>query len=414
MVDHNGYPFTVKQMVELDACVRCELCREACSMYQLLSENPHPLGFPTSSSAMIRQFRTIIRSQFGLKAKFLGRKPAIGEGLWRLADALFLHCTTCGRCRVSCPLGIDTWSLVNSMREYFMNGYTSQYPEHCAVELVDTVHGTIQRSGNIFALPNSSRRDWADYTGAEVKLKEKAKVVYFTGCVSSFQGRAQDIARAITAILNHVGEDWTLLQDEWCCGHPLAVSGAANRAKTTAEHNIKAIEEVGAKLVVTGCPGCYLALKQECPKILGRSPNFQALHSTQLLDTYVREGRLEIPKFDEDATYHDPCELARLGGVVGEPRRILKAITRELREPRGPGMDGICCGQGGLLKATNPSLAESLTAKRLEMLAETRANLILSACPTCVQGFGRIATDQNNGLRVMDVSELVARQLGLM
>ncbi|MEM2339696.1 MAG: (Fe-S)-binding protein, partial [Nitrososphaerales archaeon] len=229
-------PLSVKQLIELDGCARCELCREFCSLYALLNENPHPLKFPTSTVAVIKQFRSILRDQFGLKAKLLRSKPKIKEKLWMLADALFLYCTTCGRCKVVCPLGIDTWSLLNSVREYFMNNFTSQYPTHCVIDFIsNTINTTIQNSGNIFNVSNASRHDWALYTGADIQVKDNAKVVYFVGCVSSYQGRAQDIAHAITAILNSVGEDWTLLKDEWCCGHPLTISGAGNKAKSIAE-----------------------------------------------------------------------------------------------------------------------------------------------------------------------------------
>ena len=59
-------------------------------------------------------------------------------------------------------------------------------------------------------------------------VKEKAEVIYFVGCVSSFSPRTFKIPRSIVQIFQKAGIDFALLgDDEWCCGFPLLSSGFA-------------------------------------------------------------------------------------------------------------------------------------------------------------------------------------------
>ncbi|PUA32100.1 MAG: hypothetical protein B9J98_04425 [Candidatus Terraquivivens tikiterensis] len=411
MARARGLTLSVKQMIELDGCVRCEICREECSLYKLLNSNPHPLGFPTSCGGMIRRFRPLVRKDYSLKAKLFGIRSPSDEEVWELADALFLNCSLCGRCSVFCPIGIDTPSLISSMREYFVETLGNV---HCAVEFLSNLHNIVKETKNVFGVDNSARTNWSLYTGVDVNVKDNAKVVYFVGCISSYQGRAQDIAAAITSILNYVGEDWTLLKDEVCCGHPLAVSGGIRRAADLVRHNLEQMVSVGAEAVVTGCPGCYLAMKHEWPRLLGHELGIEVLHFTELLNRYMAEGRLKVPVLEARVTYHDPCELGRLGGIIEEPRKVIRQVTRELAEPYGHGTEGICCGSGGMLRATNPELSERLAIQRLKMLMGTEAEYVLSACPTCVQAFASVAPKTDGRVKVLDLSQLIAQQSNLL
>ena len=173
------------------------------------------------------------------------------------------------------------------------------------------------------------------------------------------------------------------------------------------------IENMHAKVVVSGCPGCCLALKEEYPRILGRELNFEVVHFTQLLDRYATEGKLRIPELHATTTYHDPCELARLGGVVDEPRRVLRSFVKKLIEPEESGSIGRRCWSGGLLKATNSTMSGNLAEKRLAMLQSTGADIVTSACRSCDQNLTEALSKLQESKRVQDLAELVAQQIGL-
>jgi heterodisulfide reductase subunit D len=316
-------------------------------------------------------------------------------------------CTTCGRCAEKCHLELDLVDLWVRLRELSVK-------QGLAPEPVGLMEKMIIESNNVFGMDSQSRRDWATYTDSDIRLQDEAKLVYFVGCVTSYSGRSQGIAQSISAILNHVGEDWSLMPEEQCCGHPLAVSGASQRYRQIAEHNVRNIESMGAEVVVSGCPGCCLALREEYPRVLGRSLNFKVVHFSQLLDRYVAEGKLSIPKLRGTATYHDPCELARLGGVVDEPRRVLLSFMENFVEPEESGAVGRCCGSGGVLKATNRAMSADMAEKRLAMLDRTGADIITSACPSCDQNLVEALSKLPEPKRVQDLAELVAQQMRLI
>lgn len=333
---------------------------------------------------------------------FISNPQIASEFVQRLFD-----CTTCGRCTEKCHLELNLLDLWLRLRELAVR-------QGLAPQSVGLMEKTLFGPKNIFGMDSQSRRDWATYTGTEVKVKDEAEVVYFVGCVTSYSGRSQRTAQAIAAILNHVGENWSLTTEEWCCGHPLGVSGSTEGYREFAEHNVQNIERMRAKIVVSGCPGCCLALREEYPRVLGRKPKFEALHFTQLLERYINEGRIHVPKLEAAATYHDPCELARLGGVVDEPRRVLGSFVKKLIEPEESGLIGRCCGSGGLLKATNSVMSGDLADKRIAMLNKTGADIILSACPSCDQNLGEASSRFPDSKRVQDLAELVAQQMSLI
>ncbi|HID72947.1 TPA: (Fe-S)-binding protein, partial [Candidatus Micrarchaeota archaeon] len=142
-VGEKRLPFTVRQLIEMDGCARCELCKDACSVLNLTKVNPHPLNYPISFAALLREFRSLIKRQYGLLSKLLRLSPK-PEKIWECAEGAFLRCTLCGRCMVLCPLGINTHSMIVSMRRYF-------------VEKVDVVPETVRKVMSAHDLPHGFR-----------------------------------------------------------------------------------------------------------------------------------------------------------------------------------------------------------------------------------------------------------------
>ena len=62
-----------------------------------------------------------------------------------------------------------------------------------------------------------------------------------------------------------------------------------------------------------------------------------------------KEGRLKLKPntIAERVTYHDPCNFARNGWIVEQPRELLKAFCSDFVEMTPNRRDNICCGGGG-------------------------------------------------------------------
>jgi len=73
----------------------------------------------------------------------------------------------------------------------------------------------------------------------------------------------------------------------------------------------------------------------------------------ELMDTWIASGQIKVKKImaGKTVTYHDPCNQARNGGIVAEPRRILQAIVDDFVEMQPHGIENFGCGGGGGLPA---------------------------------------------------------------
>jgi len=377
---------------ELYTCAHCGYCQDICPIYV---EIPWESASPRGKIYWIQKI---------LGSGFLRPDVDVDENF---VNRLF-QCTLCGRCHEVCQTMIDTIKLWNIARaEIYLSGLR---PKN-----LTAIANNLEETRNPYGLDADMRLDWADFTGLEeIPVKDEAEVAYFVGCTTAFKGVNQNIAYATSRLLNHLEEDWTLLgEEEWCCGSPLLMAGDEEKAKEFAEYNIEEIERRGVEVLLTGCPSCYRMWKFEIPEILGRELNFTVEHSVQHILQRIDEGKVTPSTSDEKLTYHDPCELSRLGGVLNEPREVLKAFSSNFVEMPEHGMDVRCCGGGGLLQATDNELRLSIAKHRLEQAESVGAEILTSACPACKTTFLDALRSTGGDLEVLDVVEYIAQQLDL-
>jgi len=361
---------------KIRACLQCAACSGCC---------------PSARASPFRIRKLIRQIQLGSSGSFL-------------KNDLSWLCVMCYKCLERCPKDVNIPYVVCALRDLAIR-------KGVAPKNVVALKENIDAYGNPYGLDNSLRWDWVNYTGAKVKVEGGgAETVYFVGCLSSYMGRLQEIPYAISLILDKAGEDWTFLNEELCCGHPLLLAGFINEFKELAAHNVKAVEDIEAKRLVTGCPGCTVAFRKEYPEILGRKLSFEVLHLSELLNRYVKQRRIRLRRFIGRVTYHDPCELGRLLNVFEDPRIVLKGFVSRFVECRESLTNSNCCGAGGLVKLSDPQLSDSLAKMRLGELIDTGAEVCVTACPACKLNLSEAALELG-GIQIMDLSELVSQQL---
>ena len=391
-----------RQLLELDTCAHCALCTDLCPVYAESGDPLHAPGVRASKTL------SLINKRLSLWARLLGPRPVSREELSRLAESAY-HCTLCGRCMEACPFGLETHELWLGVR-----GLLSELGE--TPSRVGMLRELLEENGNPYGLEADMRLDWADYTGLEeVPTKDRAEIAYFVGCTTAFKAVNQEIAYSIASLLNELGVDWTLLgEEEWCCGSPYLLAGDEEGAREAARRNIEALEARGVKTVITGCAGCFRVMRWEYPKLLGRRPRFRVVHAVEYLGEGIASGDLKPEALDARVAYHDPCELGRLGGVVEEPRIILKALTSSPVELPERGLEGRCCGGGGLLQAVSDELRRSVVGVRLRQASELGVEILTSACPSCKLTLSDGVREGGYDIEVLDLVELLARQMGLL
>ncbi len=395
--------FTFMQLMELDACTRCGECIEWCPTFTEKADLD-----AITPLRKIEAVRSFVNQQYGWRARIFGPRPLNEDAVKGHSTGTY-DCTLCGRCSVVCPVHIDTRSLWIAMRETLVD--QGVYPEP-----LDHLRETVSTHYNISGDANTERLIWSQNLAEipdGVGGKAQAEVVYFVGCVASFYPQSYSIPQSMVQILERAGTDYmTLGGEEWCCGFPLIIAGMGDAVVESVRHNVKAVRQTGAKRLVASCPSCYHTWKDEYPHILHEPLGFEIVHSTELMEEFIGAGKLELKPLEETITYHDPCDLGRASDVYDAPRNVIRAIPGvnfvEMKDHREY---SLCCGGGGDVEMADKDLSEAVAKSRVVQAAETEAKYLLSACQQCTRTLAGAARRDKVRVRVMDVAQLVARQM---
>jgi Fe-S oxidoreductase len=187
-------------------------------------------------------------------------------------------------------------------------------------------------------------------------------------------------------VLRKLGIEVAYMHDrEPCCGSPLYYSGFVQQYAEHARKNYKIFKSLRIKKLISIVPACTLALGNVYPAHV-TDYDLKVQHILEVIANRLNElGYKPKVKQQIKVTYHDPCQLSRYLGIIEEPRTIIKSMEDvEFLEPDAErcGKWSSCCGGGGL-EATHPALSERIGIRRVEELAKTGAQIILSACPAC-------------------------------
>ncbi|HOO54896.1 MAG TPA: (Fe-S)-binding protein [Methanothrix sp.] len=342
----------------IELCVRCGTCRSVCPAFEVL-------GWESRNT----------------RGRIMVVK-ALQEGLAPDSDVLdsLNTCTTCGICAAKCPAGANPPVIVQEARRSLVS-------KGVMTEAQSGFRAKVNESGNTFG-EKADRLGWLPDRSS---LKDKSDYVYFVGCLDSY--RYPEVAKKTFALLKRFGV--TLLPDEVCCGSPLVRTGS--EASGLVDKNLGQIKKIGAKTVITGCAGCYSALKKDYP------PEFEVLSVPEFLAEHLSE--LDLNRLDITVTYHDPCHLGRHNGIFDPPREVIKAICR-LEEMRTSRENARCCGGGGGVRAGYPDLSLEIARRRL-LEVPPGVDAIVSCCPLCIRNL----RDAGSKIEVIDLVDLVARAI---
>ena len=223
-----------------------------------------------------------------------------------------------------------------------------------------------------------------------------SKMIYFRGCVA--REKLNSIAEATEKILKHAGIDYEILENETCCGSFLLRTGFARDAKEVMENTLN---EIGEEKIITSCAGCYKTFKKDYKEILG--VELDVVHTSQLFNDLIKEGKLEPLFLDKTVTYHDPCHLGRHLEEYDTPREILDNISNLVEMDRNKEKSR-CCGAGGGVRAAFPEITENIAKMRLKDAEDVEAEIIVTSCPFCILNLRSVSNDCK---KILDLSEII-------
>lgn len=391
----------------LETCTRCGVCTEACHVYNSMGQTRYIAAYRHEI------VRRLYKKYFKVRGKIW---PGVGEAkelnemaLEELYEAAY-SCTGCRRCMVYCPFGIDTQMLM-SIAKIVLIGANAE-PEILTM-LADT---SIEKGKSlelykegfltgIKKLESEVVEKWtleAGKTAIPVDV-EGADLLYV-----ALAGAHSIIPAAV--VFNAAGENWTLSFFE--AVNFGAFVGDPTRTKLIMDRIITEAKRLKVKEVcICECGTAFRVMKQ----LTGKQP-FEVSSITEVQARYIREGRIKLDKskFKDAVTYHDPCQIARNGGVIDEPRYILQHLTDNFHELTPEPKYNWCCGGGGGLVALGEDTLDfrmKSARVKVDQVKATQAKILTTACENCHTQLSNLNDHYKMDMDVFFLSSMVADAL---
>lgn len=404
-----------RQLVaSLEVCVRCGLCAESCHYYVA---NPKPEYVPAYRAEQLRKIYRTLEDPLGKVAPgWVGAAPLDQEMVERLISTAWGSCTMCGRCVLNCPMGVDTRQIVRTARAMLT-----------AMDMTpDGLKATVEvhlNSGNNMGVSEEDYVETVEWMEEELQMemddpsikipfnKKNARVLY------TFNPREVKyfpyLIQAAAKIFHAAGEEWTLSSEGWDATNYALFNGDDKAASVIAENLEKAANKLGVDVVAMAeCGHGYRSFRWEGENWRKHPFPFRIQSFVELQAEYIKQKRFELdPSVNSQrVTYHDPCNQARSGGIVDEPRYILRRTVMDFVEMEPHGAENFCCGGGGGMLAMSEFARERIAAGKVkaDQILATGAEIVATSCHNCLDQLDEIKRHYKLKVKIQNLSELVA------
>jgi glycolate oxidase iron-sulfur subunit len=246
--------------------------------------------------------------------------------------------------------------------------------------------------------------------------ERKYRVAFLAGCVANVAFAR--LNEATVRVLQKNGCEIVIPADQTCCGALHLHSGLKNEAAALAKKNIDAIPSGEFDAILTNAAGCGSTLK-EYDELLEYDPDYSekaARFKAKMKDVTEFLASIDLNtdmrRVEAVATYQDSCHLAHGQKIREAPRKLLKAIPgltfREMP------MADLCCGSAGIYNVVQNEMAMQILAHKMENVRTTGASLIATANPGCMLQLAAGARLFSSGERVMHVVEVLDEAYGVI
>ncbi len=390
----------------LDTCARCGVCVEACHVY---ASQPQLRYSAVGRAEVIRKiFKRYFKLQ-GKIAPWLGEVlPMDDATLASVYDAAW-SCTGCRRCMSWCPFGIDT-QMIMSIAKLLLIGADKE-PKLLTM-LADMSIAKAEGIGGDKGQLRPGRHepgpgDRGNLARVRGQAHDQRRGTWAPNVLYVALAGKHSIVPA-AAIMNAAGEKWTLSRFEAVnfgafLGDPKKTQVIARRI-----HD-EAIRLQAKEVVIVECGTAFRVMKY----MSGYHP-FKVSAFVELIARYVKEGRIRLDRsrFSGTLTYHDPCQIARNGGVIEEPRYVIRHLTDNFVELTPNRENNWCCGGGGGLVAMGEKDFRMASGRvKADQMRASGAQVICTACENCHTQLTDLNEHYGVGMKVEFLSHLVANAL---
>jgi Fe-S oxidoreductase len=401
----------------LNACVHCGLCADSCHYYLATGDRK---AMPAAKLGLVNQVFKNYFSFFGKKLPRLAGARALNQEMveeW--VDSLFGRCTLCGRCSLSCTMGINIFALIRAARSAL-----------AAVGLVppglQSTVDTAIRTGNNMGI---SKENWLETVAwleeelqnemgdSRASLPIDRKGAKFLYTINPREAMFFPLSiSAVAKIFYAAGEDWTFSSANFDVTNYGLYNGDDEAAGVMSDRLLQAAKELGCReLILAECGHGFNSNRWEAPEWLSRNAGVPVRSILQVVAGYIREGRIRLDpsRNPKVSTLHDPCNLVRLGGVVEEQREILRHSVLNFTEMHPNREKNYCCGGGGGQLAMTNFAKRRLEAGKIkaDQIKATGAQVVATPCHNCIDQLMELKKHYKLPVEIKTVCEIAADAL---
>ena len=416
---HSSYS---PQQVDLDRCVHCGLCINACPTYRELGiemDSPRGRIYQMVQVANGAPITPSYREHIGLCLACRGCETACPSGVQygRLVEAARTEIESRVRRGLFTRMvrGFAFRRLLPSRTALTIAGSILYVYESCGLRALVRGLGILKllgRMGDIERLaPPAEPPFFFSQIGRTFPAsgRRRYRVAFLAGCIANISFAR--LNEATVRVLQKNGCDVVVPEGQGCCGALHVHAGLREEARRLARRNLDAFTGGDYDAIITNAAGCGSTLKEydellhDDPAYLLKARAFQ----TRMRDVTEFLGSIELNPdlgpIDSTVTYQDSCHLAHGQKVRTAPRQLLARIP-QLRFREMPLAD-ICCGSAGIYNIVQNAMSMQILERKMESVNSTGAGLIATANPGCVLQLQAGVRLHGSGQRVMHVVELL-------
>ncbi len=380
---------------DLDRCVHCGLCLNACPTYRELGvEMDSPRG-------RIYQMVQVATGQTPINPTYTEHMDL---------------CLGCRACETACPSGVEYGKLIEAARtelnavrpkSFFRSAIEGFVFNHLLssrwmLSLVglklwiyqSTGLQSLVRATGILKLmglaeiekltPTAERPNFFGQIGKVFPAEgtRKKKVALLAGCMQNvFFAKLNE---ATVRVLQKNGCEVHIPAEQTCCGALHAHSGFRDQARALAKQNVEALVDGGFDAIISNTGGCGATLK-EYHHLLehdARAEKFVSLMRDVNEFLASIELNPNMKPINAVVTYQDSCHLAHGQKVTKAPRQLISKIPgiTFVEMPNA----SICCGSAGIYNVVQNELAMEILESKMGNVNVTKADRVISSNPGCM------------------------------
>ena len=409
------------QQRDLDKCVHCGLCLNACPTY--------------------RELRVEMDSPRGR----IYQMAQVASGAAEISPSYIEHidlCLACRGCETACPSGVQYGRLVEAARAEIETKirrpwrtrllrdivFRKLLPSRFNLGLVGAVLYLYQASGlkklvrTLGLLPRRLQEMeslapeietpfFFRYYGRVLPAEhaQRYRVAFLGGCIANISFAR--LNEATVRVLRKNGCEVSIPAEQGCCGALHGHAGLRDEARELARRNIDALLDGNYDVIITNAGGCGSTLK-EYGELLELDPAYS--EKARRFSALVKDVSEFLGSIDLNpnlrgapmiATYQDSCHLAHGQKIRSAPRKLLASVPGlEFREMQ---LSDLCCGSAGIYNVVHTEMAMALLEKKMALVNGTGADVIVTSNPGCMLQLTAGVKKFGRGQRVAHVVEIL-------